>query len=185
MSITRYEASTPTAVDFRAPFVRNSRSICAISAYSCSGRRRRARHCVAMCARTLRAIGHRQSHAGKGENTRGRITRIFFRAKSPRTCAAAASHSMGGSGVPVSNRKSRFDRKCNIARFKSRRSIAASGAIARAASDDLRHDLFEYRTPFVSAAIEAGARSANGLAMLLHQGALAFEIWFGRMRRST
>jgi len=36
------------------------------------------------------------------------------------------------------------------------------------------------RTPFVSAAIEAGARAANGLSMLLHQGALAFETWFGR-----
>ena len=35
-------------------------------------------------------------------------------------------------------------------------------------------------TAFVSAAIEAGARAANGLSMLLHQGALAFEIWFGR-----
>ena len=39
---------------------------------------------------------------------------------------------------------------------------------------------FEKRTPFVSAAIEAGARAANGLSMLLHQGALAFEIWFER-----
>jgi len=38
----------------------------------------------------------------------------------------------------------------------------------------------EGRTPFVSAAIEAGARTANGLAMLLYQGALAFEIWFER-----
>jgi shikimate dehydrogenase len=38
----------------------------------------------------------------------------------------------------------------------------------------------EKRTPFVSAAVEAGARGANGLSMLLHQGALAFEIWFGR-----
>jgi shikimate dehydrogenase len=36
------------------------------------------------------------------------------------------------------------------------------------------------RTPFVSAALEAGARSATGLSMLLHQGARAFEIWFGR-----
>src|ERR1700736_5807629 len=36
------------------------------------------------------------------------------------------------------------------------------------------------RTPLISAAIEAGARVANGLSMLLHQGALAFEIWFGR-----
>jgi shikimate dehydrogenase len=38
----------------------------------------------------------------------------------------------------------------------------------------------EKRTPLVSAAIEAGARGANGLSMLLHQGALAFEIWFQR-----
>jgi shikimate dehydrogenase len=38
----------------------------------------------------------------------------------------------------------------------------------------------ESRTPFVSAAIEAGARAANGLAMLLYQGALAFEIWIER-----
>ena len=36
------------------------------------------------------------------------------------------------------------------------------------------------RTPLVSAATEAGARAANGLSMLLHQGALAFEIWFQR-----
>jgi len=36
------------------------------------------------------------------------------------------------------------------------------------------------RTPFVAAALAAGARGANGLSMLLHQGALAFEIWFGR-----
>jgi shikimate dehydrogenase len=35
-------------------------------------------------------------------------------------------------------------------------------------------------TRFVTAAIEAGARAANGLSMLLHQGALAFEIWFGQ-----
>jgi shikimate dehydrogenase len=38
----------------------------------------------------------------------------------------------------------------------------------------------EGRTSFVAAAIEAGSRAANGLAMLLHQGALAFEIWFER-----
>ena len=37
-----------------------------------------------------------------------------------------------------------------------------------------------HRTPLISAALEAGARAANGLSMLLHQGALAFEIWFGR-----
>ena len=36
------------------------------------------------------------------------------------------------------------------------------------------------RTPFVSAAIEAGARATNGLSMLLHQSALAFEAWFQR-----
>ncbi|PYL14494.1 MAG: shikimate dehydrogenase [Verrucomicrobia bacterium] len=36
------------------------------------------------------------------------------------------------------------------------------------------------RTLFVSAAIEAGARGANGLSMLIHQGALSFEIWFER-----
>jgi shikimate dehydrogenase len=35
-------------------------------------------------------------------------------------------------------------------------------------------------TTFVSGAIEVGARTANGLSMLLHQGALAFEIWFDR-----
>jgi shikimate dehydrogenase len=36
------------------------------------------------------------------------------------------------------------------------------------------------RTAFVAGAVEAGARAANGLSMLLHQGALAFEIWFDR-----
>jgi shikimate dehydrogenase len=36
------------------------------------------------------------------------------------------------------------------------------------------------RTPLVAAAMEAGARGASGLTMLLHQGALAFEIWFER-----
>ena len=36
------------------------------------------------------------------------------------------------------------------------------------------------RTPLLSAASEAGARGANGLTMLLHQGALAFEKWFER-----
>jgi shikimate dehydrogenase len=29
-------------------------------------------------------------------------------------------------------------------------------------------------------AAAAGSRGANGLGMLLHQGALAFEIWFNR-----
>ena len=36
------------------------------------------------------------------------------------------------------------------------------------------------RTPLMRAADAAGARSANGLSMLLHQGALAFEHWFRR-----
>jgi shikimate dehydrogenase len=36
------------------------------------------------------------------------------------------------------------------------------------------------RTQFVAAAAGAGARAANGLSMLLHQGALAFQIWFER-----
>jgi shikimate dehydrogenase len=36
------------------------------------------------------------------------------------------------------------------------------------------------RTPLMRAAAAAGARSANGLSMLLHQGALAFEHWFHR-----
>jgi shikimate dehydrogenase len=35
-------------------------------------------------------------------------------------------------------------------------------------------------TAFATGAAEAGARAANGLSMLLHQGALAFEIWFDR-----
>lgn len=36
------------------------------------------------------------------------------------------------------------------------------------------------RTPLMLAGDAAGARSANGLSMLLHQGALSFEIWFQR-----
>ncbi len=46
------------------------------------------------------------------------------------------------------------------------------------------------KTAFLNAASHAGARTANGLGMLLHQGAKAFEIWTGRsaavnvMRRS-
>ena len=51
----------------------------------------------------------------------------------------------------------------------------------------LRPDLMVYdtiytshRTPLMLAADAAGAKSANGFSMLLHQGALAFEIWFGQ-----
>lgn len=36
------------------------------------------------------------------------------------------------------------------------------------------------RTPLLVASAEAGARGANGLSMLLHQGGLAFEIWLQR-----
>lgn len=36
------------------------------------------------------------------------------------------------------------------------------------------------RTRFLDEAAAAGARVANGLVMLLHQGAAAFEIWFNR-----
>jgi len=36
------------------------------------------------------------------------------------------------------------------------------------------------RTALLRAADEAGARGANGLSMLLHQGALSFSIWFNR-----
>ncbi len=48
-----------------------------------------------------------------------------------------------------------------------------------------RHLLFDTiytaaRTPLLRAGDAAGARGTNGLAMLLHQGALSFEIWFQR-----
>lgn len=36
------------------------------------------------------------------------------------------------------------------------------------------------QTPLLAGAAEAGARAANGISMLLHQGALAFETWFDR-----
>jgi shikimate dehydrogenase len=36
------------------------------------------------------------------------------------------------------------------------------------------------KTELVRAANEAGARGANGLSMLLHQGALSFSAWFNR-----
>jgi shikimate dehydrogenase len=48
-----------------------------------------------------------------------------------------------------------------------------------------RHFVFDTiytaaRTPFMLAADAVGARSVNGLPMLLHQGAISFEHWFGR-----
>jgi shikimate dehydrogenase len=44
------------------------------------------------------------------------------------------------------------------------------------------YDLVYKKTPtqLLAAAAESGARGANGLTMLLHQGALAFELWFDR-----
>lgn len=36
------------------------------------------------------------------------------------------------------------------------------------------------RTRLIEDATQSGARTANGLSMLLHQGAIAFEIWFNR-----
>jgi shikimate dehydrogenase len=36
------------------------------------------------------------------------------------------------------------------------------------------------KTALLRAAEQAGARSANGLSMLLYQGALSFSIWFDR-----
>jgi shikimate dehydrogenase len=36
------------------------------------------------------------------------------------------------------------------------------------------------RTALLRAADEAGARGANGLSMLLHEGALSFSMWFNR-----
>jgi shikimate dehydrogenase len=36
------------------------------------------------------------------------------------------------------------------------------------------------RTALLAAAMDAGARGADGSSMLLHQGARAFELWFGR-----
>ena len=48
---------------------------------------------------------------------------------------------------------------------------------------EARHCLYDtiyvgQRTPLQCAANAAGARSANGLTMLLHQGAISFEHWF-------
>ena len=37
-----------------------------------------------------------------------------------------------------------------------------------------------HRTPLLTASDAVGAKGANGLAMLLHQGALSFKIWFDR-----
>lgn len=36
-------------------------------------------------------------------------------------------------------------------------------------------------TPLMKAALQGGARACNGLSMLLHQGALAFELWLNQV----
>jgi shikimate dehydrogenase len=53
------------------------------------------------------------------------------------------------------------------------------------ASLESRHLVFDMvygpqETPLVHFARKKGARAADGLLMLLHQGVLAFEIWFGK-----
>ncbi len=40
--------------------------------------------------------------------------------------------------------------------------------------------IYSRRTQLINDALKAGACTADGRAMLLHQGALAFEIWFGK-----
>jgi shikimate dehydrogenase len=57
----------------------------------------------------------------------------------------------------------------DAAAFDLRRAGAAYDMIYRPAE-----------TPFLAAARAAGCRAANGLGMLLHQGARALEIWTGR-----
>jgi shikimate dehydrogenase len=54
-------------------------------------------------------------------------------------------------------------------------------AFGATGSDCLFYDLVytERATPFLAAARRARRRGANGLGMLLHQGAIAFELWTG------
>jgi shikimate dehydrogenase len=53
--------------------------------------------------------------------------------------------------------------------FSLRRARAAYDMIYRPAE-----------TPLLKAAKAAGCKTANGLGMLLHQGAKAFEVWTGK-----
>ncbi len=62
-----------------------------------------------------------------------------------------------------------------------------AGAVSPISPDliSARHFLYDTtytaaRTPLMRAGDLVGAHSANGLSMLLHQGALSFEIWFKR-----
>ena len=57
----------------------------------------------------------------------------------------------------------------DAARFPLRRADGVYDLVYRPAS-----------TPLLNAAREAGCRTANGLGMLLHQGAAALELWTGR-----
>jgi shikimate 5-dehydrogenase len=72
--------------------------------------------------------------------------------------------------------------ECHAARFEARRSVAlgrktVSLRQARAVFDMIYNPA---ETPLLKAAKAAGCRTANGLGMLLHQGAKAFEIWTGQ-----
>jgi len=62
---------------------------------------------------------------------------------------------------------------------KTDRSLIPSGAFHKG---QMVFDLVYLRpeTVFMRAARKSGAKTANGLGMLLHQGACAFEIWTGR-----
>jgi len=64
---------------------------------------------------------------------------------------------------------------------------ALAGLSPLPAADVLRPDLFVSdvvysppRTPFLEQAEAAGCRTMNGLGMMLHQGAAAFELWTGK-----
>jgi shikimate dehydrogenase len=57
-----------------------------------------------------------------------------------------------------------------LSRFPLNRALAVYDAIYRPAA-----------TPLLLAAQAAGCRTANGLGMLLHQGAAAFEIFTGKI----
>ena len=65
-------------------------------------------------------------------------------------------------------------------RHEAHRSAFDPRRIAHAKSHGLRHCLRKRKIAPDREAEAAGARAANGLSMLLHQGALSFEIWFGR-----
>lgn len=53
-------------------------------------------------------------------------------------------------------------------------------AFARLSPGATAYDLTYRDTPFLAAAREAGLRTIDGLAMLVHQGAKSFEIWTGQ-----